>query len=540
MRTQRGTGTASGAGQLQVTSVEAVVPDHVERIFHSPHFDGSTRSREILRFIVDETLSGHGENLGQAAIAKAVFHREANFDAILDPIVRVQMGRLRRSLERYYLLSGDAESIRIEIPKGTYAPTFMSASAKHAIRPSEVSDVEMKSVTLAEVVPDWPTLAIQFFDTYANRSADEVTEHLEDQLTMELNRYGGVHVARHRDLDRLNFKQHGSVRFELRGSLRNTAKGYVVGARLVDRSTGEQLWSDEYLTRLNASGSRNTDDIVRAIAARVGAEHGVIMRLLARERCSRKDMTGAFTSILRCNHFFLTRQVSDLLPTMTALEDLTAREPEVSVAWTYLARLYTANYSFELSDVHTPIEKAISCAYQGVALDPTSIRGRCALAKALLIKGELASAQEEIEQALQLNPDSLAYLEMAGWLMALAGNWERGMKLMRGAVERNPFCSPCVKHGLWADHMRRGEFDKAYVAALENSGLMFFWRNLMSASCLGHLGRLGEADASAMELLHAKPDFPQHGRTLIGYFIKSNELCQRIVEGLGKAGIVLR
>jgi hypothetical protein len=61
----------------------------------------------------------------------------------------------------------------------------------------------------------------------------------------------------------------------------------------------------------------------------------------------------------------------------------------------------------------------------------------------------------------------------------------------------------------------------------------------MSATCLGHLGKLDEADASLKELLHAKPDFSQSGRTLIGYFVKSNELRERIFDGLGKAGLPL-
>ena len=66
----------------------------------------------------------------------AVFGRKADFDPILDPIVRVQAGRLRRSLERYYLLTGDAGAIRIELPRGGYAPAFVTAAAKDGRRGS--------------------------------------------------------------------------------------------------------------------------------------------------------------------------------------------------------------------------------------------------------------------------------------------------------------------------------------------------------------------------------------------------------------------
>ena len=43
---------------------------------------------------------------------------------MVDPIVGIQAGRLRRSLERLYLLSGKEDPVRIELPKGTYVPTF--------------------------------------------------------------------------------------------------------------------------------------------------------------------------------------------------------------------------------------------------------------------------------------------------------------------------------------------------------------------------------------------------------------------------------
>ena len=63
---------------------------------------------------------------GLLAIAVTVFGRGADFDAVLDPIVRVQAGRLRRSLERYYLLGGADGPLRIEMPKGGYTPVFVA------------------------------------------------------------------------------------------------------------------------------------------------------------------------------------------------------------------------------------------------------------------------------------------------------------------------------------------------------------------------------------------------------------------------------
>ena len=103
----------------------------LERILGSRDFDGSPRSRDFLRFIVEETLTGRPEGLTQAAIAVRVFGRRTDFDATVDPIVRIQAGRLRRSLERYYLLEGAGDPVHIELPRGGYVPVFRWARPAH-------------------------------------------------------------------------------------------------------------------------------------------------------------------------------------------------------------------------------------------------------------------------------------------------------------------------------------------------------------------------------------------------------------------------
>ena len=100
---------------------EAVI-EQLERIFASGDFDASPRSRAFIRFILDETLAGRQEGLTQHAIATRVFGRRQDFDATVDPIVRIQAGRLRRSLERYYLLSRGGDPVQIELPRGAYVP----------------------------------------------------------------------------------------------------------------------------------------------------------------------------------------------------------------------------------------------------------------------------------------------------------------------------------------------------------------------------------------------------------------------------------
>jgi adenylate cyclase len=510
------------------TAFESCVNGHLERVLQSPHFDASARSRDFLRFVIGEALAGRGARLNQAAIAVAVFGRKGDFDAILDPIVRVQAGRLRRSLERYYLLAGSDDSIRIELTKGSYAPAFVAKQSARSSAPT----YQPSAVAAA----DWPVVVVHPFEACVGQDIT-ASVRIVDELTTELHRYGQMRVVRQCDLERLGLPQ--PSRFELRGSVRSDGQDCAIGARLVDRTTAEQFWSDEY--RVSLAGGcwpGSIDDVARIVAARVGAEQGVIVRMLIREhRARRDDASGAYDAVMRSHDFFLSRHHGELLPTIDAVRQAAAHEPQLPTLWSCLARLYLLNHSLELSDVETPVESAIACIDQAALLDPASVRLRCILASALLVKGELQAARHELAQAQQLNGNALAHRETIGWLTALAGDWDRGAALMRDAVRRNPYCLPHVQHGLWADHMRSGQFEDAYVAALEYQDCGLFWRALMKAASLGLLGRLREARPHVAELLQAKPQFAQRGRTLIGHYIKSPELIERIVIGLGRAGL---
>jgi len=51
-----------------------------------------------------------------------VFDRPETFDPILNPVVRIEAGRLREKLREYYDADGQRDPIRIDLPKGTYTP----------------------------------------------------------------------------------------------------------------------------------------------------------------------------------------------------------------------------------------------------------------------------------------------------------------------------------------------------------------------------------------------------------------------------------
>ncbi|HEY9141159.1 MAG TPA: hypothetical protein VIN93_09720 [Bryobacteraceae bacterium] len=110
-----------------------VTPDSVreelERVLASHEFRSSKRSQEFLRYVIENTLSGHGDLLKERTIGIDVFGRSADYDPSDDATVRVKTGEVRKRLGLYYSTEGSQDPLRIELPFGTYVPEFRPAPA---------------------------------------------------------------------------------------------------------------------------------------------------------------------------------------------------------------------------------------------------------------------------------------------------------------------------------------------------------------------------------------------------------------------------
>src|SRR5215467_1684371 len=96
----------------------------VSQITASHAFSKSVRLKRLLEFIVDATIKGRTNSLKEWVIGTDVYNRGPNFDPRLDPIVRTEIRRLRRKLREYFETEGREASVVIEVPKGSYIPTF--------------------------------------------------------------------------------------------------------------------------------------------------------------------------------------------------------------------------------------------------------------------------------------------------------------------------------------------------------------------------------------------------------------------------------
>ena len=102
---------------------EAVLAQ-LAKVLGSSQFRTSKRSQAMLRFVVQSALTGEPDALKERCVGTAVFGRENAYDTGQDPIVRNAAIDVRKRLAQYYLEPEHAGELRIDLPTGSYLPTF--------------------------------------------------------------------------------------------------------------------------------------------------------------------------------------------------------------------------------------------------------------------------------------------------------------------------------------------------------------------------------------------------------------------------------
>ena len=96
----------------------------LDRILASDLFANADRLSRFLRYVVERTLAGEGDQLKEYAVGVGVFDRGEQYDPRVDSIVRVEASRLRTKIDEYYRSANGADAVVIRLPKGTYTPEF--------------------------------------------------------------------------------------------------------------------------------------------------------------------------------------------------------------------------------------------------------------------------------------------------------------------------------------------------------------------------------------------------------------------------------
>src|SRR3954453_20941306 len=90
----------------------------LQKVLSSTGFARNDRLSGFLRFVVEQELSGRGDEIKESIIGVEFFGRQPNYDVRQDSVVRTEAGRLRARLAEYYLAEGASDALFIDLPKG--------------------------------------------------------------------------------------------------------------------------------------------------------------------------------------------------------------------------------------------------------------------------------------------------------------------------------------------------------------------------------------------------------------------------------------
>ena len=534
------------------------VRKELECILDSPEFRNKPMLCGFLNHVVEETLSGRAHEIKGYTVATEVFGRRKDFDPTIDPIVRIQAGRLRRTLESYYSGRGRQDQLRINIGKGSYVPTFSrlipekpqmeqpQMSVSMLLPEREISQEHTEVISLP--TGTGPSIAVMPLVNLTNDPDQEVlASGLTEELMGELACCHGLQVSvshsamqwKGKPVGARQVKQEIGVKYLLEGSLRKAGQTIKFTLRLIDAATLMQIWGEQYKYDLEPDKMiALQEEIARSVTGRIGGLFGTIPQKLSKE--SRTKASGdfeAYDAFLRFSQYLIKLSPEAYAQAFEALELAQAREPESGVVLSMLACLCANEYAFVCPDKAEVFEKAIALANKGVSLEPQNQLVRALLAYVLFVSDKKELFIREVEQSLLLTSISPDVVALLGWTMALYGEWERGLHLLEKGMGLNPFYPGWFHLAPYLNCYRQGHFEEAYHEAEKFNASHLFWHPLARAAALGQLERACEAKAALDELLAIKADFPTHGERLVGVFVKDHQLVRSLFEGLRKAGL---
>jgi hypothetical protein len=97
----------------------------VQHILASNTFKVSATLQQLLEFLAERSVLGNAAEIKEYTIGIEALGRKQDFDPKTDPIVRVQMHRLRQKLREYYDSEGRGDSVLVDLPRGHYVLRFV-------------------------------------------------------------------------------------------------------------------------------------------------------------------------------------------------------------------------------------------------------------------------------------------------------------------------------------------------------------------------------------------------------------------------------
>lgn len=445
-------------------------------------FRATDRGKAILNYIAGLHFAGCDDGVKGYSIAIDVLGRPDSFDPSTDPIVRIEVSRLRAALVQYYEAFGRENPIEIELPKGKYAlafsrrttaetPTSDTLVGQEPIPPPSsppltlrrrLKYMDLAVASFALLI----SLALVYFLT--NRSTDTVkptvaidfspenpafnleAENVRDSLLIAL---GNFHTLALRSNDS------GSIDPQMR------LPAYTVRMRYRVADQTRSVWwqvTDEVKNVIvssgveEVSGSGQAVEQVRAalssaLSQKLAAANGVINSRVATDV---KSQFFGNVCVLKAEIELAKGQVQS--DSRNCLERTLKYDPRQTDAMAALSRvLVNSGGPIITKDA---LDRSLELAQDAVSIAPWSDRAEFALMDANFRKGRIEDALEAGKRAVALNPNNLEIKATLALVLFANQNWDQAIALINESEQQKRNMALKARTVLALDAARRGDW----------------------------------------------------------------------------------
>jgi TolB-like protein/Tfp pilus assembly protein PilF len=564
-------------------SIEAVQAE-LERILASTCFRKSTRVSRFLRFTVETRLRAQGDPIKEYLIGVEVFGRDGSYDPRLDPVVRVEAGRLRSKLAEYYRTQGQDDSLVIDLPKGSYVPIFSTRKPTIEIGHSKVETRNLKMAGVLGQISGFRLLhrpflkrlvwisapilmvlvlaAAYHFRVGRGRSRTIPTSiavlplkplnlgaedsylglGLADALITRLSTLGRINVrsvgeiAKYNGLteDSLAAGRELKVDSVLDGNIQRVGDRIRVTVRLLSVENSSVLWAGQF--DANFTDIFSLEDSV----AQQGAA-ALLQELTGQEkqRLTKHDTASieAYDDYLKARFFSADRHAEGLGKAIDYLQQAIVKDPGYAQAYAGLADCYALQGFYGFLSPNQSYPKAKAAATKALQIDETVAEAHASL---LSIKTDYdwdwVGAEKEFKRAIALNPNYPPAYQWYGFDLLVMGRQGEAMAAMRRALDLDPVSPTVNVSQAWFFYLTR-QYNKAVEQCLRTL-------ELHPNFCVAHqmLGLTydvrGEFEQAIAELQKAKALSPHNLMTVaaLGHTYATSgkrDEAQRMLDELG-------
>jgi serine/threonine protein kinase len=412
-------------------------------------------------------------------------------------------------------------------------PTFDSASSGggRAARPSDPATPSSR-----ERVSDTGVLAIavRLFTARGGDSATELAEGLSDDVTTGLSRFSYLRVVPRTAVE----STPAPVRYVLEGQVRRAASTVRVSARLIDTMLGAQLWAENYDRPADTDVFQIQDDIASRIVATVADASGVMLRSMVATLRQRPIAAHSVSDLVIRFHGYLEH--FDPAEHAQLRDGLTAalqNEPNHADGWACLSSLIEHEALHGLNRKADSVQRTRESAERSIAANPVCQEGWRAMASAAFYARDAAAVRIAAERAIAINPLNTATVAVCGLFVFYSGARDRGLEVVRQAMQPNPHYPGWLHFPFFTYHYNREEYQEALRHTKPINMPRFPKWHLTVAAAAGRLGLRDEARGALAALRRLDPaaGSDESVRTAFASWIWTDDEMEHFVEGVRRA-----